>query len=201
MRSARPLTESALAAAVCVVVWALSMGLPGLGGYVRYMTPSLIAIVGARHGARWSLAACAVTGAGIGITLGPTQLLISLLLGAPTAVMLPLMKQRVAPALWWGLASAVYAVAVTGLGCGLAALYGAGPRDYVSATASANYAALGGLWAWLGVGPGELAAFAGRSAWFILPGVGVVSGVMMYLINVVPYRIGLRTLDRTRRRR
>ena len=78
MKSARPLTESALAAAVCVVVWALSMGLPGVGGYVRYMTPSLIAIVGARHGARWSLAACAVAGAGIGIMLGPTQLLICL---------------------------------------------------------------------------------------------------------------------------
>jgi len=201
VKSARPLTESALAAAVCVVVWALSMGLPGLGGYVRYMTPSLIAIVGARHGARWSLAACAVAGAGIGIMLGPTQLLICLFLGAPMAVMLPLMKRRMAPMLWWVLTSAVYGMAVTVLGCGLAALYGAGLRDYVSATASANYAALGGLGAWLGVESGELAAFAGRSAWAIVPGVGVVCGAMMYLINVVPYRVGLRTLDRTRRRR
>jgi len=73
VKSFRPLTESALAAAVCMVVWVLSQGLPGLGGYVRYMTPSLIAIVGARHGARWSLAACAVAGAGVAITLGPTQ--------------------------------------------------------------------------------------------------------------------------------
>jgi hypothetical protein len=201
VKSARPLTESALAVAVCVVVWALSMGLPGLGGYVRYMTPSLIAIVGARHGVKWSLAACAVAAAGIGIMLGPTQFLVCLLLGAPMAVMLPLMEQRVAPALWWGLASAAYAVAVTVLGCGLAALYGAGLRDYVSATASANYAALGDLWARFGVEPGELAAFAGRSAWLIVPGVGIASGVMMYLINVVPYRIGLRTFDRTRRRR
>ena len=201
MKDIRPLTESALAAAVCAVAWALSMGLPGLGGYVRYMTPSFIAIVGARHGVKWSLAACAVASAGIGITLGPPQFLICLLLGAPIAVLLPLMKQRVAPPLWWGLASAVYAVAVTVLGCGLAALYGTGLRDYVSATASANYIALGGLGARFGVEPGELAAFAGRSAWVIVPGVGVACAVMMYLINVVPYRIGLRSLDRTRRRR
>jgi len=111
------------------------------------------------------------------------------------------MNRRAAPAPWWALTSVIYAVAVTVLGCGLAALYGAGLSDYASATASANYTALGGLWARLSVERSELAAFAGRSAWVIVPGVGVVSGVMMYLINVVPYRIGLRTLDRTRSRR
>lgn len=200
MKSLRPLTESALVVAVCIVVWALSMGIPGLGGYVRYMTPSLIAIVGTRHGARWSLAACVVASVGAGIILGPAQFLICLLLGAPIALLLPLMKHRMAPAPWWALASAVYAIAVTVLGCGLAALYGAGLPDYVSASTSASYAALSGLGAWSGVERGELAAFAGRSAWAIVPGVGVVCGVMMYLINVVPYRIGLRTLDRTRRR-
>jgi len=201
VKSARPLTESALAAAVCVVVWVLSQGLPGLGGYARYMTPSFIAIVGARHGPRWSLAACAAASAGVAITLGPTQFLICLLLGAPMAVLLPMMNRRTAPGPWWVLTSAIYAVAVTVLGCGLAALYGAGLSDYASATASANYTALGGLWARLSVERSELAAFAGRSAWVIAPGVGVVCGVMMYLINAVPYRIGLRTLDRTRRRR
>lgn len=72
--------------------------------------------------------------------------------------------------------------------------------DNLIQLASANYAALGGMWARLSVERSELAAFAGRSAWVIVPGVGVVCGVMMYLINAVPYRIGLRTLDRTRRR-
>ncbi len=200
MNSLRPLTESALAAAASVVVWVLSMGLPGIGGYVRYMTPSLIAIIGARHGVRWCAAACAVSSAGVGIILGPAQFLVCLLLGAPIALLLPLMKRRVAPLLWWALTSVAYALAITALGCGLAALYGAGLPDYVSATASANYATLGGIWAWARVDADELAAFAGRSAWVIVPGIGVLCGVMMYLINAVPYKIGIKTLSRAFRR-
>lgn len=194
------MTEAALAAAACIGVWALSMGIPGFGGYVRYMTFSLIAIIGARHGGKWSLAACAVSSVGIGLLLGPREFLVCLLLGTPIAILLPMMERRMAPALWWALTSAVYALAITCLAYALAALYGSNLREFVSAAASANYAALSGVWARTHVEPDWLAASAARHAWVIVALIGIACGVMMYLISVVPYKIGLRILDRTRRR-
>jgi len=94
--SARPLTESAVALALGGIMWWAFSPMPGIGPYFKYISASLIAIVGARHGLRWSLVTAAALNALVGFTFGPGELLNCLFLVTPIALMLPA-RQRTGP--------------------------------------------------------------------------------------------------------
>ena len=86
---ARPLAESAIAMALAGIMWHVFAPMPGIGPYFKYMSASLIAIVGSRHGRHWSTMTAVGLNALVGLAYGPKELLDSLLLVTPIGLMLP----------------------------------------------------------------------------------------------------------------
>jgi hypothetical protein len=215
--SARPLTESAVALALGGIMWWAFSPMPGIGPYFKYISASLIAIVGARHGLRWSLVTAAALNALVGFTFGPGELLNCLFLVTPIALMLPARQRTgrdveggegeadasgrthgVSGARWWAMLLATYAIAYPARLGVMGMLMGVEISAIVRSMASASYQAFERFWT-LAHLPADIAVSgAVEWMWIILPLIGVGYGFMLYLVNRPAYRGGLMILKRTR---
>jgi len=206
---ARPLTESAIALALCATVWWVFTPMPGIGGYFNYMSASFIAIIGTMHGMRWALGVALCLNLIVGMTFGPAKLATCLFLVTPIALMLPVYRDDEKPdrpgtapggmkrQTWWIVFLFTYALTFTANVWVIGLLINVTVGDIVKLMASANYSALRNFWIRAGVSPGDLSALAVNWSWLIVPVIGMGYGVMVYVVNRPAYHLGLRLLKLT----
>lgn len=206
---ARPLTESAIALALSVIVWWVSTPMPGIGGYLNYMSASFIAIIGTMHGMGWALGVALGLNLIVGITFGPAKLATCLFLVTPVALMLPmhgdeekLARQGVAPRgmnlrMWWIAFLSIYALTFAASIWSIGLFMGVAVNDVIRLIASANHDAFRSFWIWAGISRPDLIALVVNWSGLIVPAIGMGYGVMVYMVNRPAYRIGLRLLKLT----
>jgi len=203
---AKPLTESAIALALCAIVWWVFTPMPGIGAYFNYMSASFIAIIGTMHGMRWALGVALCLNLIVGMTFGPAKLATCLFLVTPVALMLPMRGDCEKPTrpgaalegmnrrTWWIVFLFTYAVTFTANVWAIGLLMNVTVGDVVKLMASANYSALRNFRMWAGMSRDGLSALAVKWSRLIVPTVGMGYGVMIYVVNRPAYHIGLRLL-------
>ncbi|MDD2201695.1 MAG: hypothetical protein PHP20_02900 [Firmicutes bacterium] len=215
--SARPLTEAAVALALGGIAWWLFSPMPGIGPYFKYMSASLIAVIGTRHGTRWSWVTAGALNALVGLTFGLGELVNCLFLVTPIALMLPARQRSdrdiqakegeanttsrthgASGAKWWTMLLLTYAVVYPARLWVMGMLMGVEISDVISSMASASYHVFEKFWTFAHIPADVAVAGAVKWMWIILPLAGVGYGTMLYLVNRPAYRGGLMILKRTR---
>lgn len=195
--STQALTESGLLLALSLILYFWGFLFPGVGVYLRYLIPGLMAILVSRHG--YLYLACFALTLAIGVTLfwGVQELIFTIFMLLPQGAVLPLLYRQnnlknKAIALLVFTSAAFLVLFFLGQVMGLVGF------DLVKELANWNYSVYEKIYTRLGINAEDFWHIVYSSRYFLIPLVGNLYGYMLYLLNKIVYRRGLKIINRVR---
>jgi len=189
------LAQTGVAAALCVVLYVLGAGLPGVGRYLKYLCPSIMGMITQSYGLRQGALLAAVAALLIGMLAGLREFFMFALLLAPVGLVLPFFRQRGWrwQYLWYWLG---YTVCFSLLVLILARLMGLSLTGFVRQMALLHYGLYGGFYQRFSISPESFADAVQKAIWLLLPCLSLAYGTMLTLINRFVLRKGSALLAR-----
>ncbi len=194
-KKTRSVTETGLLLALSLILYFLGFLFPGVGIYLRYLIPGLMAIIAVRHGYVTLVLYSIALAFCVGLFLGLEELIFALFMLIPAGFVLPLLyedyslKNKL-------IAASVFAVSSFFLISLLGLVMGVKGLGLVDKAAIMHYQIYGSFYNKMGVEEELFLATVSKLTWLIVILAGMLYGYMLYLINKVIYHRGLKVLEK-----
>lgn len=194
-KKTRSVTETGLLLALSLILYFLGFLFPGIGIYLRYLIPGLMAIITARHGYVTLVLYSIALAFCVGLFLGLEELIFALFMLIPAGFVLPLLyedyslKNKLIAASVFIISSFIL-ISLLGLVMGIQGL------GLVDKAGIWHYQIYGSFYDKMGVGEELFLATVSKLTWLIVIFAGMLYGYMLYLINKVIYHRGLKVLGK-----
>jgi len=194
-KKTRSVTETGLLLALSLILYFLGFLFPGIGIYLRYLIPGLMAIITARHGYVTLVLYSIALAFCVGLFFGLEELIFALFMLIPAGFVLPLLyedyslKNKLIAASVF-IISGFILISLLGLVMGVQGL------GLVDKAGIWHYQIYGSFYDKMGVGEELFLATVSKLTWLIVILAGMLYGYMLYLINKVIYHRGLKVLEK-----